>query len=258
MPGNDIFISYSRRDTGDAIDLCELLKKGGHDPWFDIEDIRGGDLWQHQIVEGIKNCELFIVLLSENSIASKYVTREVALAYKKNKKILPITLKGFTPEQIPNELEFPLTGLQCIKNGDIHKKSENFFSLIKTLMPIPPTKKMDTFVGARAVLMPVDGKEVKIKKANNTIGRSREATIDLTHLNTEKYVSKYHADLDYDYVSDKWILTAQKKAKNPTRVNGKVIAPGKSVTLKWGDTIEFATLCFTFLKRFKQKDNSNK
>src|SRR5262249_2272326 len=105
-----VFISYSRRD-GDAIRrLQNMLVEAGHQVWTD-QEIRGGNLWRTSIVDSIGSADAFIVALSQQSIKSNDVWKEVGIADEKKKKILPVIIEHVS---VPPELQYQLQGLQFI------------------------------------------------------------------------------------------------------------------------------------------------
>ena len=105
----DIFISYSSKDREKAEQLTELLASAGLSVWIDKSGIGAATSWSEEIVDGIDNCKMFIVMLSPDSIASHNVVKEVSLASEKRKKILPLDLE---PVEIPKNLQYALAGLQ--------------------------------------------------------------------------------------------------------------------------------------------------
>jgi tetratricopeptide (TPR) repeat protein len=62
-----VFLSYASEDTGAARRLCEALRAGGVEVWFDQSELRGGDAWDQAIRRQIKNCSLFVPIISSNS-----------------------------------------------------------------------------------------------------------------------------------------------------------------------------------------------
>lgn len=105
----DIFISYSSKDREKAEQLIELLSSAGLSVWIDKQGIDVSTSWSGEIVDAIDGCKAFVVLLSPSSIESKNVVREVALAFEKNKKILPLDLE---PVTLPASMQYHLAGLQ--------------------------------------------------------------------------------------------------------------------------------------------------
>ena len=62
-----VFLSYSSQDAGAARTLCEALRSAGVEVWFDQSELRGGDAWDAKIRRQIRECALFLPIISENS-----------------------------------------------------------------------------------------------------------------------------------------------------------------------------------------------
>jgi hypothetical protein len=108
---NEVFISYSRKD-GDFVDrLIQDLEQHGTSVWIDRQDIETGDSWRGQIVDGIRNCKAFIIILSPNSVGSKNVSRELSLAESHDRMIIPIVHQACN---IPSGMEYQLAELQWV------------------------------------------------------------------------------------------------------------------------------------------------
>jgi TIR domain len=106
-----VFISYSRRDGKDVDLLARTLKDGGHKVWLDRSAIQGGAKWQEEIVRGIEKANVFVIVLSPQSIESENVERELGLAHVTGKRILPVMLH---PVELPARLQYALEGLGII------------------------------------------------------------------------------------------------------------------------------------------------
>jgi TolB-like protein/Tfp pilus assembly protein PilF len=115
---SDIFISYSRKDSEQAEELIELLASAGLSCWIDTQGIAGAENWGTEIVEGIRACSTFMVLISSNSVRSENVLRELSLASEKRKRVLPVDLE---PTLLPSSFEYPLAGLQRVAITDFDK-----------------------------------------------------------------------------------------------------------------------------------------
>ena len=59
-----IFLSYAREDAGIALPIAEALRRAGAEVWFDQSELRGGDSWDQKIRREIKDCALFIPIIS--------------------------------------------------------------------------------------------------------------------------------------------------------------------------------------------------
>jgi hypothetical protein len=66
-----IFLSYAREDTDAARRIADALRSHGVEVWFDQNELRGGDTWDQKIRRQIKDCALFVPLISANTQGRK-------------------------------------------------------------------------------------------------------------------------------------------------------------------------------------------
>ena len=80
-----VFVSYASEDVEAAGRICEGLRAVGIEVWFDRSDLHGGDAWDRKIRSQIKDCALFIPIISCNSEArlEGYFRREWRLAVER-------------------------------------------------------------------------------------------------------------------------------------------------------------------------------
>src|ERR1700759_4603342 len=64
-----IFLSYASQDAPAAEKICEALRGAGIEVWFDRSELRGGDAWDQKIRREIRDCALFIPVISANTAA---------------------------------------------------------------------------------------------------------------------------------------------------------------------------------------------
>jgi hypothetical protein len=62
-----VFLSYASEDAEAALRICTALRAAGIEVWFDQSELRGGDAWDAAIRRQIKNCGLFIPIISRNT-----------------------------------------------------------------------------------------------------------------------------------------------------------------------------------------------
>ena len=86
----NIFLSYSRKDKDFAKKVAEDLEEAGHDVWWDITDIDGGDRWAKEIQEGLNQSQILVLIVSSNSVVSEWVEKEFLYASSRNMKIVPL------------------------------------------------------------------------------------------------------------------------------------------------------------------------
>jgi hypothetical protein len=66
-PSRAVFLSYSREDTDAARRIADALRAFGMEVWFDQSELRGGDAWDQKIRRQIKECALFMPIISANT-----------------------------------------------------------------------------------------------------------------------------------------------------------------------------------------------
>ena len=87
----NVFISYGRAESKHfAARLHDNLKEKGLNVWFDQNDIPLGVDFQDQIDEGIETADNFIFVIAPHALKSEYCLKEILLALKRNKRIIPI------------------------------------------------------------------------------------------------------------------------------------------------------------------------
>ena len=64
-----IFLSYASQDADAARRICDDLRAAGLEVWFDQSELRGGDAWDQSIRKQIKECALFVPVISGNTDA---------------------------------------------------------------------------------------------------------------------------------------------------------------------------------------------
>ena len=68
-PSRAVFLSYASQDAEPARRICEALRAAGIEVWFDLSELRGGDVWDEHIRRQIKECALFIPIVSAHTQA---------------------------------------------------------------------------------------------------------------------------------------------------------------------------------------------
>jgi hypothetical protein len=126
----DIFISYSRRDQEFVTRLASDLDTQVANVWFDQSTIQLGQKWHDEIMDGIRGCKAFILVLSPDSIESKYVREEVNKALELGKTIFPVI---YRPAKWKDEFETLVREVQTL---DLRSGSytESFQKLVDGLM----------------------------------------------------------------------------------------------------------------------------
>jgi hypothetical protein len=59
-----VFLSYASEDAAAAEQIASALRAAGIAVWFDKSELRGGDVWDRMIRQRIRDCALFIPVIS--------------------------------------------------------------------------------------------------------------------------------------------------------------------------------------------------
>lgn len=80
-----VFLSYASQDVAAAQRLADALRAAGIEVWFDLNELRGGDAWDTKIRRQIKECALFLPVISMHTQArlEGYFRREWRLAVER-------------------------------------------------------------------------------------------------------------------------------------------------------------------------------
>lgn len=87
----EVFLSYARDDRDYVRRLARRLAAAGLFPWYD-KSLTPGGRWSVEIERNIARCAAFVVVVSPSAMASAWVERELNLAERLGKPILPLQL----------------------------------------------------------------------------------------------------------------------------------------------------------------------
>jgi TolB-like protein len=90
----DAFISYASHDAAVATGLVEALERAGVSCWIAPRDVRAGALYADAIVRAITGARAFVLVLSESSIDSSHVGKEIERASSKKRPIIALRIDG--------------------------------------------------------------------------------------------------------------------------------------------------------------------
>jgi TolB-like protein/cytochrome c-type biogenesis protein CcmH/NrfG len=68
-PSRAVFLSYASQDAEAAKRICEALRTAGIEVWFDQSELRGGDAWDQKIRRELRDCALFMPVISAHTAA---------------------------------------------------------------------------------------------------------------------------------------------------------------------------------------------
>ncbi len=144
-----VFISYSSKDFLYVRGIVQMLKELGVSYWKAPEMIPAGSNYAREIPAAIRDCDVFLLVVSQFSQKSIWVEKELDTAINHRKKILPIKLDD---EPLNDLFKFYLNNVQMISYDVEREKLVDFlreqlgqnFVKIKeetTAVPAEETKK---------------------------------------------------------------------------------------------------------------------
>ncbi|HUA88591.1 MAG TPA: TIR domain-containing protein, partial [Steroidobacteraceae bacterium] len=140
QPRGAVFLSYASQDSAAAQRISEALQAAGIDVWFDRGELRGGDAWDHMIRQRIRDCALFVPVISASTAARPegYFRLEWSLAEQRSHMqarnrtfILPVSIDDTPPntEDVPES--FTRVQWTRLPGGQVPRE---FTSRIATLL----------------------------------------------------------------------------------------------------------------------------
>ncbi len=111
-PSSDaVFVSYARANDTTVLPLVEAAKRAGRKFWLDQQGIGAGDGWAGEIVRAIKAAGGVVVMCSKAAFESDHVKREIYLADRYKKKLVPVYIEQ---AEAPEDFEYFFAGVQTL------------------------------------------------------------------------------------------------------------------------------------------------
>jgi len=158
-PARAVFLSYAREDVEPARRIADALRAFGMEVWFDQAELRGGDAWDQKIRRQIRDCSLFMPLISARTQArgEGYFRREWNLGVERTRDmahgvpfIVPVVVDDTPADEAMVPEEFMRYQWTVLKHG---VPSSQFVEQVKSLLEAP--KKGP---GSRAPAAPEKGR----------------------------------------------------------------------------------------------------
>ena len=143
MPG--AFISYSRTDLDFVRELAGKLEVRNIDVWVDIEDIPPASHWPSELDQAILEADAFVFVMTPRSVASTPCARELDVAVRAGKRIVPVLLEPV--DDVPPQL----AELNWIPQlGTFTDSAEAFDALVVAIETDLDYVRVHTDLGVRA------------------------------------------------------------------------------------------------------------
>lgn len=141
-----VFVSHSSKNFALADEIRALLEDRGVGCWIAPRDISGSKLYFEEIISGIRECSVTLLLLTDESNKSDAVAREIERSFGYQKPVLPLRLKAVEPSI---KLEFIVKSCQFIDafNTPIKKRVNEVIRIVRAIeqgdkppLPVPENK----------------------------------------------------------------------------------------------------------------------
>jgi TIR domain len=95
-----VFLSHSTEDREFVEqEIIRLLEGCGVETWYSNDSIQPMDQWERSILQGLKSCDVFLMVMSPRSAQSPWVKREVDwVFFKGGKRIIPVLMEECDPD----------------------------------------------------------------------------------------------------------------------------------------------------------------
>ncbi len=110
--GDAVFVSYARANQGVVLPVINAVKRLGKRFWLDQQGIAAGEGWAGEIVRAIKASPRVVVMCSQAAFESDHVKREIYLADRYQKRLVPVFIEQADP---PEDFEYFFAGVQMLK-----------------------------------------------------------------------------------------------------------------------------------------------
>lgn len=100
-----VFLSYAVADREYARKLRSLLSRYLNLHIFTPDMLSAGEDWLSRLKDEVHKCDIFLVLLSPDSVNSEWILSEIGAAWALNKLIVPIVTQTGLSTEIPTVLQ---------------------------------------------------------------------------------------------------------------------------------------------------------
>lgn len=109
----EVFLSHAHQDAVIAAWVADLLRRHNVPVWYSPANIVGAQQWHDEIGAALSRCDWLVLLLSPDSVVSKWVKRELLFALDHDRysnRIVPVQIQTCDP----SALSWTLSALQMI------------------------------------------------------------------------------------------------------------------------------------------------
>ncbi|MCL2357759.1 MAG: toll/interleukin-1 receptor domain-containing protein [Defluviitaleaceae bacterium] len=125
---HDVFISHSSKNKTLADAICHILEKNGVKCWIAPRDVAPGAEYAEELMRGIENSKIFLLIFSKDSNVSGPVAKEVESAFRYGKTVIPYRIEDV---EMRKNFEYYLSNLHWL---DAYPDENDFETLVAAVM----------------------------------------------------------------------------------------------------------------------------
>lgn len=129
-----IYVSYAHKDSHEVYQIIHRLHKERFNIFYD-EGLVPNEMYVDCIVNRIENCSLFIVFITENSLKSDFVAKELRFAIEEQIPILPIFLENV---ELRSRFKLYLSTIQSILRFEYDTEEAFISDCIRFILQFVP------------------------------------------------------------------------------------------------------------------------
>lgn len=126
----EVFVSYATENKDIADSIVGRLEAVGVSCWYAPRDIQPGQGHVKAIMDALNTCVVTVLILSNDSLASRYCQTETIYAFGKNKVIIPFKL---TPQDPTGDFAFLLLKAQWIDAVNADGRDQAYHRLLEAV-----------------------------------------------------------------------------------------------------------------------------
>ncbi len=168
MGGNDIFVSYSSKDTDIVNYIVAKLRDMNIPYWKAPEMIPAGSSYAKEIPKAIQNCQIVLLILSSSSQESIWVEKEIDSAICNRKVIIPFQIEEM---ELNDTFRFYLNNVQTVM---YYQNKEEAFKMLRAKLSPVYTENV------------ISGNKDEVSQVAVTLAQARRKGQDVNALRTNR------------------------------------------------------------------------
>lgn len=221
-----VFISYSSKEYDEAFEVKKIIEANGINCWMAPQSIPTGSDYGVEIPKAIRECAVFVLVLSKNAQDSEWVPKELDCAITYKKIIVPFHMDN---SDLKDAFNFRLSNVQRIEA--YNRLSEGYRELILSLRRILNMSMEEAIILNQGRQMIGElGKESNIEETAASLTFWMSSSDGFIIFHSHEKVSEEES-VFYQFTEEKWQMFSELLKK--------------AIALIYGIETEYVRVCLT-------------